>query len=65
MATRFKVDLPVKALFESPTIAKVAGRLVIDRTMNNQDLSGILDEIESLSDEEIHKNLRDKNDRWF
>jgi amino acid adenylation domain-containing protein len=61
VATRFKVDLPIKALFESPTVAKVGGILGIDKTINDQDLSGILDEIEPLSDEEIHKGLRDKN----
>jgi len=53
--------LPIKALFESPTVAKVGGILGIDKTINGQDLSGILDEIEPLSDEEIHKGLRDKN----
>ncbi len=63
VATRFKVDLPMKVLFESPTVAKVAGTLVVDKTTDEQNLSAILDELESSSDEDIHKDLRDKTDR--
>ena len=60
---RFKVDIPIKTLFESPTVAKIAEILVINgaKAINDEDLPGILGEIESLSDEETQNHLRGKN----
>jgi amino acid adenylation domain-containing protein len=63
ITTRFKVDIPIKTLFESPTVAKIAEILVINgaKVINDEDLPGILGEIESLSDEETQNHLRGKN----
>jgi len=60
---RFKVDIPIKTLFESPTVAQIAEILLINgaKAINDEDLPGILGEIESLSDEETQNHLRGKN----
>jgi len=60
---RFKVDLPIKTLFESPTVAKLAEILLLAqaKTIGEQDLTRILSEVESLSDEEKRNHLKDKN----
>ena len=57
------MDIPIKTLFESPTVAKIAEILVINgaKAINDEDLPGILGEIESLSDEETQNHLRGKN----
>jgi acyl carrier protein len=57
---RFKVDLPINTLFESPTVAKMAEILLLGqaRTTGEEDLGRILREVESLSDEETRNHLK-------
>jgi len=57
---RFKVDLPINTLFESPTVAKMAEILLNERarTTGEEDLGRILREVESLSDEETRNHLK-------
>jgi len=50
---RFRADLPIKTLFESPTVAKMVEILLHGqaRTIGEDELARILSEVESLSDE--------------
>jgi acyl-CoA synthetase (AMP-forming)/AMP-acid ligase II/acyl carrier protein len=50
----FPSELPIKALFDSPTVAEMAEVIVAgqDKKPNNTELEMILNELESLSDEE-------------
>ena len=59
----FKADLPIKTLFESPTVAKMAEILFHGRagTMGKEELMRILNEVESLTDAEIRNRLVDKH----
>lgn len=49
----FQVEIPLRALFQSPTIAEMAGVIVEhQRTqLRDEELAKILDKLESLSDE--------------
>lgn len=55
----FKLDLPIKALFDSPTVAEMAA--VIEghqgKQLSNEELQRILADVESLSDEEAENLL--------
>jgi amino acid adenylation domain-containing protein len=61
--TKFKVDLPVNTLFESPTLAKMAQILLMGqaKTIGEEDLSHFLSEVESLPDKEIRNRPTNKN----
>jgi acyl-coenzyme A synthetase/AMP-(fatty) acid ligase/acyl carrier protein len=52
---KLRVDIPLKTLFESPTVAQFAMAIakIQDDRIGNEKLSTLLDQIESLSDEEI------------
>jgi hypothetical protein len=56
---RFQLELPVKALFDSPTVADMAA--VITRNQTNrarqEDLARMLRELEALSDEDARRLL--------
>jgi amino acid adenylation domain-containing protein len=55
----FQLDLPIKALFESPTVADMAA-IIAQNQRNNaapEDLDRMLSELESLSDEQAQKLL--------
>ena len=62
MAGRFKVEVPIKTLLEAPTVAQMAEILSIElaKTIGDQDLARILNEIETLSDEEIRNRFMPK-----
>jgi acyl-coenzyme A synthetase/AMP-(fatty) acid ligase/acyl carrier protein len=55
----FRLEIPLKALFESPTIEKMAAVIGAHRAqrLGAQDLHRLLAELESLSDEEAQKSF--------
>jgi acyl-coenzyme A synthetase/AMP-(fatty) acid ligase/acyl carrier protein len=59
---RFQLELPVKALFDSPTVADMAA--VITRNQANQaeqgDLARMLKELEALSDEDARRLIQNE-----
>lgn len=59
----FKKDLPLKALFDAPTVAQMAE--VIDRhqenPIDNEELTRLLNEVEAMTEEEARKVLDRKN----
>jgi len=61
----FRVELSVKTLFESPTVVDMG--VVITENMakkaGDEELAHMLDELESLSDEEARKRLADKESK--
>ncbi len=61
----FKVELPIKSLFESPTVADMA--VVITENMakkvGGEELARMLAELESISDEEAQRQLVDERSK--
>ena len=51
-----KVEVPLKTLFQAPTIAQLVMKIGENRagTIDDAELTKLLDQIESLSDEEVH-----------
>ena len=60
---RLNVNIPMGNLFESPSVASMAEYVLLARGegIGTGDLTLILKEIESLSDEEIQNRFVDKN----
>jgi amino acid adenylation domain-containing protein len=57
--TAFKVDLPLRSIFDAPTVAELAlmiNKRRVDQT-NEQNLDGVLAELETLSEEEAQRLL--------
>ena len=56
---RFKVELSIKSLFESGTVADMAEIIVQNQAkkVGLKDLGGMLNELEALSDEEAQRLL--------
>lgn len=56
---KFQLELPVKALFESPTVAEMAA--IITRHQNDKageaELARMLSEVEAMTEAEAHKQL--------
>lgn len=54
---KFQIDLPLQSLFQSPTIADMAAVITGHQgeTLDDNGLATILDELESLSDEEAKR----------
>jgi acyl carrier protein len=50
----FQLEIPLKALFQSPTVAEMAFVIAEhqDKRLNDKDLESLLSELESISDEE-------------
>jgi hypothetical protein len=57
--TQFQLDVPLQSLFQSPTVAEMAVVMTEYRakTLSEADLTRILDQLESLSDEEAQRLL--------
>jgi phage FluMu protein gp41 len=55
----FQLELPIKALFDSPTVADMAVVITQNRVKkaSQEDLARLLSEVEALSDEEAQKLL--------
>jgi amino acid adenylation domain-containing protein len=55
----FEIELPLRRLFEKPTIAELAELITEERCrkMDSADMSGILTELEAMSDEEAQKSM--------
>jgi amino acid adenylation domain-containing protein len=60
---RFKVDMSIRSLLDSPTVASMAENVLLapEWATASSDLKRILNQIESSSDEEIHNQFVDKN----
>jgi len=56
---RFQLEIPLQSLFQSPTIADMAAAITEHRekTLDNNKLATLLDELESLSDEEAQRRV--------
>jgi len=61
---KFSADLPIRTLFDTPTIAHQAEQLLLTQTkaIGAETLAKILNEVESLSDEEIRRHLTSEKD---
>ena len=59
----FPLDLPVKALFESPTVADMAREIVENQSQraSQTDLERLLSDIETISEEEAQRRLEEFN----
>jgi hypothetical protein len=57
-----QVDLPLKSLFESPTVAEMASVITEHqgKILNDAQLEGMLAELESMSDEQAERLLADE-----
>ena len=60
---KLKIEIALKMLFEAPTIAQLAGEISENSAAKSADgeLATLLDQIESLSDEEVHQWLQQHN----
>jgi amino acid adenylation domain-containing protein len=60
---RFQLEIPLQSLFESPTISDMAAVITEHRekTLAENELAAILDEVESLSDEEVQYRVSKNN----
>jgi acyl carrier protein len=59
----FKVELPIKSLFESPTVADMA-KVITEhqgKMLSEKEMESLLSELESLSEEEAQKLLRENS----
>lgn len=59
LRTTFKIDLPLRVVFESQTVTALAGRIfeMVTRDQEMAELDDLLREIESLTPEELHARL--------
>ncbi len=56
----FKLDLPLRTVFDSPTVAELAEMINLRQMRREEEIADLLAELESLSDEEILSRLRDE-----
>jgi non-ribosomal peptide synthetase component F len=59
--TRFELEIPLKALFQSPTVAEMATIVAEhrDKKIASEDLKKLLAELESMTDEEASQRVRE------
>ena len=59
LRTTFKIDLPLRVVFESQTVTALAGRIfaMVTQEQEMAELDDLLREIESLTPEELHARL--------
>ncbi len=59
LRTTFKIDLPLRVVFEAQTVTALAGRIfeMVTRDQEMAELDDLLREIESLTPEELHARL--------
>ena len=62
---QFQLEIPLQSLFESPTIADMAAVITVhrERALDENELATILDELESLSDDEVQSRMNKSNSR--
>jgi acyl carrier protein len=60
---KFQLELPLRSLFQSPTIAEMAAVIEAyqEKKIGEADLEGMLAELESLSDEEARRLLAEES----
>ena len=60
---QFQIDMPLKSLFQSPTIADMAAVVTahLGKTLDENQLEIILDELASLSDAEAQQLVSESN----
>lgn len=60
---RFQFEVPIQSLFQSPTVAQMSSTLQEHeaKTIQEENLKNVLDELESLSNEEVQQILDSKN----
>ena len=57
--SNFELELPVRSLFEAPTVAKMALMIVqtLAQKANQQKIEEMLTELESISDKQVEQDL--------
>jgi acyl carrier protein len=64
---QFQLEIPLQTLFQSPTVAEMASVIVKhqNRKLDKNELENILDELESLSEEEAKRLVREDPSKRF
>ncbi len=62
VVNQFQLEIPLRSLFESPTVAEMASMITAHqgKTLDAQDLTTLLKELESLSEEEAQRLLEEQ-----
>jgi len=60
---KFRLELPLQSLFQSPTVAEMAAVIVLhqEKQLGEKELDRILTELESMSDREAERLLSDQS----